>query len=941
MLKKTRLSSAIALVYAGGLALLAGTAVAQESLERVQITGSAIKRIESESAVPVTTLTQADIKKSGATTVTELIQAMPQMQGFTASSASVNGGGGGQTSAALHALDQKYTLVLLDGHRFAPFGGDGSVNLSSLPLDAIERVEVLTDGASALYGSDAIAGVVNFILKKNKTDGGVSATYNMPQQAGGKSWTASITKGFGDINTDGFNLLLTYSHDKQEKLQASQRDVSKRGAMIPFSYGGKNYFYMQSTGNTEPANITANAANPVTYSPYYNANKNCGGDNASYLEGGGCRFNYAATVQAIPGSVRDGGFGALRVKINNDTTAYAELALSKFTMTAQYAPSAQPMSLSATSLPGLWNTYVVPYLTANNLTATTATLGERVVGAGGRTDDYVTKNRHIVLGVDGLAAGWDYSLSLVMSKNNLEDNAAGGYLDFDKFSALINSGAYNPVIPVAGQNDKLGPTILRENLSKTEISMNQLSLHGSRELFQMPAGMSSIATGAEFTTLHHTIAYSDLMRSGNGTESAPASSNYPVGGNYGQVPFDAARNAYGVFAELALPLAKKLDLSLATRYDHYSKVKNKQIYDPSSGKRLADADQGNEFNATTYKASLRYQPIDQLLLRGSYGTGFKAPNLPDIAGPLAFAGSSQTFACPFPGSPGCLPGNAQYDLVSGGNSASGANGLKPEKSKQWTLGFRVDPFKGLSFGADWWSVNMTNQIVSTGIPQKIAFTNAQQYAALFINPYIDPGSKITTIAYIQSPFNMGQAEYQGVDMDLAYRTSTGLGELTVNLMATHMLKQRYQLIEGGAWNTDLGVFGPDLKVVFKNAIHFQASLRTGSFLNTLAAHYKSGYKDQAFVADEGAVFNQGADGNRTGDPIDFPGLDVKSYTTWDWQTRYDLNNAVQLTFGVKNLFDTKPPLSLQNGGGGNQAGYDGRYADPIGRTFYLTGSYKF
>lgn len=938
MFKKSKICTAALLALSSSFAM---HAFAQEQLEKVEITGSAIKRIQSEGALPVTTLTQADIQKTGATSVTELIQALPSMQGFTTSSMSVNGGGGGQTSAALHSLNQKYTLVLLDGHRFAPFGGDGSANLSSIPLGAVERVEVLTDGASALYGSDAIAGVVNFILKKDKTDGDIELERSIPQKDGGKSTKFGVTKGFGTLDKEGFNILMTFSHEQQDKLQASQRSFSAAGANFGFSSGGQNYWFSQSTGNTEPANISV-AGN--TINPYYNKNGNCGTSFAYFIPGEGCRFNYAATVQDIPASQTDGGMLNFRAKVNDDTTFYVDLSMSRAKMTAQYAPPAQPMGLSTTKLPTLWNNYVVPYLTANGLSATNATLDERVVGSGGRTDDYITDNRHIVFGLEGLAAGWDYSASLVLSNNKIADNAAGGYLDFTQFSSLVAQGLYDPVMPIAGQSAVLQPATLSSNFSKTYINMNQLSIRGSRELFKMPAGMSSVAVGADYSQLHFITDYSQLMMSGNGTSTQPASSDYPVGGNYGQVPFDAGRTNYGVFGELELPLAHKLDATVAGRYDAYSKVHNKDVFDPSSGNLIAPADQGNTFNSSTYKLSLRYQPVDQLLLRGSYGTGFKAPNVPDIANYLSYAGSSQTFACPFKGTPVCnnLP-SGQYDLVAGGNPIAGSNGLKPETSKQWTLGFRVDPMKGLSMGMDLWNISMNNQIISSGIPQAIAFANPTQYASLFINPYTDPAAGYQTLAYIQSPFNLGQSQYQGLDWDLAFRHNTDLGELTAQLSGTQMLKQQYQLTPGGAWNTDLGQFGPDQQVVFRTQIHLITSLKTGAFLNTLAMHYKSGYRDESFGASAQAIFSVGANGQPlyANGAVAFAGLNVPAYYTFDWQTRYTFNKALQFTAGIKNLFDKNPPLSLQNGGGGNQAGYDGRYADPLGRTFYLSGAYKF
>jgi iron complex outermembrane receptor protein len=144
----------------------AQTSAEPEHIARVEITGSSIKRIAKEGSLPVQTLTRADIEQSGASNVADLVAQLPSMQGFITSSTSVNGGGNGVQTASIHAIGTQYTLVLLNGRRMAPYGTGSAVNLASIPLSAVERVEILTDGASTLYGSDAIAGVVNFILKR-------------------------------------------------------------------------------------------------------------------------------------------------------------------------------------------------------------------------------------------------------------------------------------------------------------------------------------------------------------------------------------------------------------------------------------------------------------------------------------------------------------------------------------------------------------------------------------------------------------------------------------------------------------------------------------------------------------------------------------------------------------------------------------------------------
>jgi iron complex outermembrane receptor protein len=942
---------------ASGTVMAADTAAAQAPMEEVIITGSSIAQKADQSSLPVTTLTEKDIAKTGVTSATDLIQNLPAMQGFVPASSSVNGGGGGGTTAALHSLPSKYTLVLVDGQRVAPFGvgavqgGGTAVNIESIPLDAVERVEVLTDGASALYGADAISGVVNFILKKNRTEGSLYYNVLVPASAGGGGWNAGISKGFGDLNSDGYNIVFSYSHDVQDALAASQRAASRRGSFIPFSSGGTNYIYTNRTSNTEPANISIVAtSNPnraaTSYNPFYVLNGNCGNPNAgAQITAAGtlCRFNYAATVQDIPSYKRDSGLLKGTFRVNDSSDIWAEIMVSQFDMIAQYAPPAQPMGIGPNNLPALWNTYVVPYLTAHNMTASRGTLGYRAVSAGGRTDDWGTLARHIAMGYEGKVGGWDFKSTLVVSHGKLSDIAAGGYLDFDVFNAAVASGAYDPVLGTGSSSIK--SAILHSPFSYTNSDVKTLSVNAQHKLFDLDGGASILSVGSEYGYTKYKVDYSDLLLAQSGYSTQPACCDYPVGGNYGQVPFEADRDNWGVFGEWLLPFRSNLNVTASVRYDSYSKTNSNVVFsltpDPVTGlyPQTGPAKLGNTFSQATGKLSFRYTPIDMLSFRGSIGTGFKAPNMGDIAGALAFAGStSNSYPCPFPGSPGCIPGSAQYDLLAGPNGASGAAGLKPEKSTQWTLGVRVDPLPGLSLGLDYWSVSIKDQVESQGIAEQVAFANPSQYAGLFVNPYQDPAG-FPTIALIQAPFNGGKANYSGLDWNFGYRADTSWGNFSANWTGTYMLKQEYNFGPGDPMLTDLGVYGPDQAVVFRTVSNLALSLQTGKWVNTLTGHYRSGYKDQGFSA--GTDINLANPNGSLGASVAFCCLQVPNYTTLDWQTTYDLAKDLGLSFGIKNLSDKEPPLSLQTGGGGNQAGYDGRYADIIGRTYYFRGTYRF
>jgi iron complex outermembrane receptor protein len=882
------------------------------------------------------------------------------MQGFVPSSSSVNGGGGGGTTAALHALPSKYTLVLLDGQRMAPSavgsgqGGGYAVNIESIPLEAVERVEILGDGASALYGSDAIAGVVNFILKKNLTKGEAFATYGQPKASGGKWSSAGLTKGWGDLETDKWNVLFSYSHDEQQRVTALQRSFSAPGAYFKFSSGGKQYYFDQRTGNTEPANLTFNVrpagsaagveTTGVAINPYLAANGNCGSTLAGAL-GTQCRFNYGSTVEDIPGYRRDSGLLKGTWQINDDTKAWAELVLSSFAMTAQFAPSAQPMGVNNTDrFPTLYAKYVQPYLDANGLENPTgdATLGYRSVLIGGRADQFVTDARHFATGIDGTIQGWTYNASLILSQTKIKDKAAGGYSDFNTLEQLVSDGLYDPVTGAGAEN--LRPALLNGiTFSSTTSKLNTLHAGAQHDLFALPGGTSIVSLGGDYSKTHYQIGYHPLILSNSGYSTQPASADYPVGGSYGAVPFDASRDNWGVFTEVLFPIAKTFEATVSGRYDSYDKTHSNYIFSDTPDatgvqQQLASGDLGNTASAGTYKISARWTPTDSLLLRAAYGTGFKAPNINDIAGANTFAGSTAgSYACPFPGSTGCQVGNAQYDLLTGPNGQSGSAGLQPEKSKQWTLGGRIEPLRGLSLGLDLWNVQIRNQVLSAGIPEQVGFANPGAYSSLFVNPYPDPAG-YTTIAYLLAPVNGGVANYRGVDWDFSYRSKTGIGDVRAAWNGTYMIKQNYTTTAGGVANSDLGVFGPDNAVVFRVQSNLSLSLTNGKLTNTVIAHYKSGYHDQAYPIDT-SIYAVNADGS-VGDSVAFAGLWTPSYTTFDWQGKYDFGRF-SLTAGIKNLFDRDPPLTLQNAGGGNQLGYDGRYADPMGRSFYITGNYKF
>ncbi|MDO8179589.1 MAG: TonB-dependent receptor [Undibacterium sp.] len=950
------LSRSVRLMFVGSVAmgagLLAQTAAAQEAVQRVEITGSSIKRIAKEGALPVQTLTRKDIEQSGATNVADLVAALPAMQGFITASTSVNGGGGGVQTASVHAIGTEYTLVLLNGRRMAPYNTGSAVNLASIPLSAVERVEILTDGASTLYGSDAIAGVVNFILKKNQTALELEATINKPKESGGQSSNFAISKGFGDLEADGFNIQMAYSHDEQKVLKATQRKFSNSG-VHKFSEDGKEYAIYQTSINSNPANadVYDSLGNNVTFSPLLVNSGKCSGEN-TFERGGVCRYDYAATVDLIPELKRDSFFSSGSVKLGKETTLFGEAVISRFTNTARFAPPAQPLTTMSTdpvtgvksvnpAYIGAYNTSVAPLLAAQGINpadVTDAYFYYRAHDAGGRADAYKTDAKHFAVGIESNLAGWDYTATYTHSENTQKDDAVSGYMSANTFDALVKSGAYNPYILNPNAQAILAPAVLKQTLGVVKSKIDVLSAHTSKELFQMTGGKASFGSGIDFTKQSYNDAPSELSQ-GPGPQH-PTWTDTIIGGGTGAQPLDATRQNWGAFGELLMPVMSNMDVTAAVRYDSYDAVKkNNASYEPS-GTIAAPGTLGNSASNATYKLSARYQPTQNLLLRGSYGTGFKAATMNDVADPLKNGGSSSFFPCPITNPTDArflyCRGEQEYGLLTKGNAATGANGLKPEESKQSALGFRFEPTSSLSVGLDWWDVKLRNQIQS--LSQDQIFTNPA-LADKFISIYYDPIQKSNVLVATLSPVNLASSHYQGLDWDTTYKNSSSIGKFSANWSGTYMLKAE-QDVPGVGVESSVGRFDSYDQVTFRVISRLVMSLKSSDqFTNSLTVNYRSGYHDKYIGAGDGQLRSVNADGSLGS----YAGLarDVESYMTFDWQLKANVVKNLTITGGVRNLFNQDPPLTIRNTGGGNQVGYDGRYTDPLGRTFYLTGNYKF
>jgi len=923
MFKHSKLAVA-ALIAMGSLGAQAQSD-SPAQLERIEITGSSIKRIASEGALPVQTLTAEQIRATGATNVADVVQRLPSMQGFQVADIAIGTNSGGISTASIHDIGASYTLVLLNGRRIAPTGSGSTINLNAIPMSAIERIEILTDGASALYGSDAIAGVVNFVLKRNAKGGEVTLQADVPTEGGGESANASISYGFGDITQDRFSLVATYRRDQQKQMKSGDREFAK-SAYLPFNWQGKDYIYDRTSTFAIPANASV-TFNPPTagqtalptyaFNPYHKANGGKCADNNFYSLNNAasatsvaenCAFDFVSTIDIYPEQTRDAFFMSGQLKVTDNVRLFTDAAYTRLDLTARIAPNPIPVAIPTSS--PLYTQYVLPYLSAEQAERVRAvTANYRAVDFGTRDSQTVTDSKHLVVGTDADIGNWSLSGALTWSQNSIDERYINGYFRDAEFRSMVATNAFNPFIlpgqQTAATNTLIANAIYNGTVRTADTTLKAADFRISGELFDLPAGPVSLGAGGDFRNLHYKQTPSADALAGKIYNYAPVTA------------YDLERDSYGLFTEVLVPVTKSFELTTALRYDTI-----KSITDAVKNRTV-----GRDESASTYKVSGRYQFNKEVLVRGSYGTGFKAPSMLDIAQPLVPAGvTAASYECPASlrgeNADACKAGKLQYSVLSGGNE-----NLKPEKSKQGTLGVRFEPTGDFGIGFDFWQVKIRDAV--SGVSANQAFADAVKYRNLF-TLYKTPAETQNYWAFMSTSTNIGQTINRGIDWDLVARFKTDVGQLTTGITGTYMIKSSYTRPGTDNDFTDsMGRYGENAAVTFRNIMRATAKLETGAFSNTLTLNYRSNYKDITTTVRDVATNRNVA-----------LSVDVPEYYTWDWQGSYRFNKALDLRLGVKNIGNKAPPFTLRDSSG-HQVGYDARYADPKLRTVQFTGTYKF
>lgn len=734
MFKRTALCTSLMFAFGGSVLVSSAVAQAVAETQRVTVTGSNIKRISAEGPLPIEVITRADIEKKGVTSTNELLRSLSYMSSFNDELTSNSPNATGSASAGFRGLSGDQTVVLLNGRRLANYGFDGAfVNLNTIPLGAIQRVEVLKDGAAAIYGADAIGGVINFITRKDYQGTEISASAGTSAENDAKEFSLGGTTGFGKLDSDGFNVLLNLNYFKRDPIWNLDRERTRTADFRRFG-GGNQLSTFAPTGNY---------VNPTTQlqSPFQPCPDPSLLVTPSPLSGSGssCLFDFAPYRTTLYGTERLGGLVAGRVKINDATQAFAEVMFARSETFASAAPA-----------PGIFS---LPVGHPANPHASPIAVRGRPLQAGARTTDNTADASRVVVGIEGNFGTYDYNVGLGQAKNKAV-NVDGGYFLSDKMFAAIAAKTFDPF---STNNPQSVIDSIKSSDTRTGETTNTfVDARISTEMGSLAGGPIGVAAGISLGKEEISDIPGANSRTGN------------IFGSIQQSQVVSDRSLSAAFAELSLPFTKEIEAQVAVRHDRYE----------------------GGTNSTTPKVAFRYQPSKQVLFRASYSEGFKMPSLRDLFGGLnQSADSVQDF-------PGCAARNQspcprlQYDRFSGGNPA-----LKPEKAKGMNFGVQIEPTSTTRLGIDYFIINKTDEIglvLTQYVIDNVAYvpgatTTLGGNAAFSVTR--NAGGTITSVN--TSLGNLGKRDIRGVDVSAEQRFTTDFGRLVFEGNGTYYSKYNY------------------------------------------------------------------------------------------------------------------------------------------------------
>lgn len=847
-----------------------------EKVERIEVTGSRIKRTDLESASPIQIMSFDDIKDEGRLSVAD---ALRNVTGNTFSSAVPSSGSGQQSQSTVSLLGagSGRTLVLVDGKRLAgsPSLGGSSANLSSIPLAAVERIEILKDGASAVYGSDAIAGVVNIILKKDFEGVAFDASFGRPTEEGSDTKSMSLTFG---MNSERGNITFVYDHERQGAIFDRDREYTapdfttdKNGDGLVSLYSetvGVSYFGATiedpTTGNLYPSakcsDLVANVpgfVGELDQGPFF-------GDGTG--KGKACAYAYSLVSANSASTQRDSLMTNVHYDITDDITLFARGMYSRNDSFGRYAPPA-----------ATWSN--IPADNEHNPLDVEADGFFRWYGIGNRDTNITDFQQDLTIGLKGSlgdTAEWEFSFQ----KAKLD------YRDVGRSYLSYAGLAYNEQNGISLGSDEgvanISQTTYRENTNNFEHYFGGLAF----ELGELSGGVIQHYVGAE---------YFDQVYASKFDKQSEANL---VGGSAGNTA-EGARSTKAAFYEIALPFTDELLVSGAIRYDRYSDFGSK----------------------STPSVKFEYRPMDDLLVRGSWGKGFRAPSLSALLGQdsVGHPRASDYVLCKQQGTPVADCGSRQIENLHLSNDKLGA-----EESTYINVGFVYSGVDNLSVKLDYFDLEVDN-VISTITVQDLI--NAEVAGVLDdleakYNVNLDRKANGSIDGQVQTTSANGAfLSRKGFDLEASYLIETGFGEFKLNSATTYLTEVGGDVFFSGPTQDYAGFTGqPEWRSKF-TASYALDDLNISWTVDAIASTYED---DSLQEVSPNVLRNIGSNHNA-------------SYVTHNLNIAYHFGDYGRVTVGARNVFN-KGVLKDDNNEWINDTLYN---AGHIGRDIYAGYSIKF